>query len=480
MPQPLPGIQHVVLLMFENRSFDNMLGAFYAATKDPVGGGVPAGWSNPDKNGKAVPAWQATAGAKAQTIPFPDPHEEFAHMTKQIISNPPMQGFVKDYATVKRATPKNIMQYYIKQNVPVTQALATTYTASDQYFASGPVQTWPNRLFSLCGTPAYHISAHKPYVNNPEYPDYPLLIGQIGHHHFPSIFDQIDKTHGLSWKVYYGDEAPVAALLSTVYDNWDPIFDDGKTVSLDNFFKDVRENKLPTFSLIEPRYQMISLEGFEAPNSNHPGESLPFGHADIPINISCGERLLAKVFNALAGNPTLFDQTLLVVTYDEHGGLFDHVTPPKAQSPFPDGAVKGFQYDRYGVRVPALFINPYVQRSQSGSPAGVFRPQPPSPPQPAYPFDHTSLLATLQAQFNLAGPPLTARSKVAPTFTGLVSPSNPKIPTQTIPLPKCNWSADDVRRGHAEGMLRSGLISAQRAGVIRSRSRRMKELKEIE
>jgi phospholipase C len=474
MPQPLPGIQHVVLLMFENRSFDNMLGAFYPGTSS--GGGVPAGWSNPGPGGTTVAAWQAPAGAQAQIIPFPDPQEEFVHMTAQIMTTPPMMGFVNDYASVSGATAANIMQYYIAANVPVTQALAARYVVSDQYFASGPVQTWPNRLFSLCGSPAYDISAHTPYVNNTEYPDYPLLIGQITRQQFPSIFDQIDQTHGLSWKVYYGDEAPIAALLSTVWENWDPILDDGKAVYLDNFFKDVRENKLPTFSLIEPRYQMLSFEGFEAPTSNHPGDSLAVGNADVPINISCGERLLAQVFNALAGNQGLFDQTLLIVTYDEHGGLFDHVTPPPAQSPFPGGGVLGFQYDRYGVRVPALFVNPYVQRSQPGSPAGVFRPPQP-PPTPAYPFDHTSLLATLQAQFNLAGPPLSARSKAAPTFTGLVSPSNPKISTQTVPLPTCSWSADGVRTGHATGVLRSGLISAQRAGILRSRSRKMKQLK---
>src|SRR6185503_18459431 len=102
------------------------------------------------------------------------------------------------------------------------------------------------------------------------------------------------------------------------------------------------------------------------------------------------EQLLAKVFQALVANPALFASTLLVVTYDEHGGLFDHVTPPNARSPFPPGAVTGFDYSVYGVRVPALFINPFVK-------PGIFRPPTTTPPSP--PFDHTSLLATLKTQF---------------------------------------------------------------------------------
>ena len=472
MSQPLPGIEHVVLLMFENRSFDNVLGAFYAATTKPDGGGVPSGWSNPGPGSSKVAAWQAPAGSKAQTIPFPDPQESFLHMTSQITTTPPMMGFVKDYATVEGADPKDIMQYYIDANVPVTHALATTYAVSDLYFASGPVQTWPNRLFSLCGTPAYDVEHGTPYLNNDEYPDYPLMIGQIDSSNFPSIFDQIHNA-GLSWKVYYGDEAPIAALLSTVWDNWDPFLDDGKAVYLDRFYHDVRHDKLPAFSLIEPRYQMLGL-GIEAPTSNHPGDSLAVGDSDIPINISCGERLLAQVFNALAANPTLFAKTLLVVTYDEHGGLFDHVTPPKATSPFPSGAVKGFNYDRYGVRVPALFINPRVQRAQKGSPVGIFRP-----PSSNTPFDHTSLLATLQGQFKLPGKPLTRRSAAAPTFAGLVDPGYPAIPTKTISLPKCHWPAFGAEMQHAAPVLLSGFARAQRLGALRSKSRRLKALRKL-
>jgi phospholipase C len=180
-------------------------------------------------------------------------------------------------------------------------------------------------LFSLCGTPCYDPSTQTAYVNNPEYPDYPLMIGQLDQ---LSIFEQLDNA-GHSWKVYYDDESPVSAIIKYVDDNWDKILDGGRVWPFESnpdifhgdFFDDVNNNKLSTLSLIEPRYQMLSALGFKAPNSNHPGDSMAVGHSDIPINVSCGEVLLAKVFQALTANPNLFASTLLIVTYDEHGGV---------------------------------------------------------------------------------------------------------------------------------------------------------------
>ena len=454
MAPPLPNIEHVILLMFENRSFDNVLGAFYPSSPD--GGGVPGNWSNPWAFHQPVAPWQGPAGSATQNIPYPDPQESNVHMADQINTTPPMMGFVNDYATVTGANPPDIMQYFVAQNVPVTQALANTYAVSDRYFASGPVQTWPNRLFSLCGTPCFDAKTKLAYVDNDKYPFYPLLIGQMDQ---LSIFEQLDQA-GHSWKIYYDDEAPVAALIKYVNDRWDHIWDGGNVwpfqshpdIFHGDFFDDVAKSRLPTFSLIEPRYQMLSFRGDIAPNSNHPGDSLPVGKSGIPINVSCGEQLLAQVFQALVANPTLFATTLLIVTYDEHGGVFDHVTPPTATSPFLQGTVTGFDYSSYGVRVPALFINPYVK-------PGIFQA-----PTTALPFDHTSLLATLKAQFNLSGS-LSPRVNVAPTFAGLMNPGQPAIKAPDIPMPACNWDSSTLRRGHADPMIRTALFNAAKRKV---------------
>jgi phospholipase C len=448
---PLPTIEHVILLMFENRSFDNMLGAFYPGTQD--GGGVPSGWSNPWPGNPDVLAWQAQTGGPALDMPYPDPNELYANMSVQINGNGygAMKGFVIDYATVANSSPPDIMQYYTGENVPVTSALAMAYAASDRYFASGPVQTWPNRLFSLCGTPGYDPRTRLAYLNNTEYPEYPFIDGQFN---WPTIFEQLDNA-GASWKVYFEDEVPICAILNYVWENWDWLECGGNVFPFENdpldcgrtFFDDVMNDTLPAFSLIEPRYQMYSFEGDVAPTSNHPGSSSPIDNSGVPINISCGEQMLAKVFQALAANSALFEKTLLIVTYDEHGGLFDHVLPPAAVSPFQPGSVTNFNYDVYGVRVPALFINPYVQ-------PGLF------PPPPDMAFDHTSILATLRDQFGLSGS-LSPRVDQAPTFTGLVDNSLQPIIAPSIPLPQCVWSPPSLEGAHAEPILRSALSRAR-------------------
>jgi phospholipase C len=448
LSQPLPGIDHVILLMFENRSFDNMLGAFYKFNASvPNRGGVPPGFSNP-YGATSVAAWQAPAGSSAQTIPYPDPNEDYVNMQAQI-GNGSMQGYVADYATVKGANPIDIMQYYVAANVPVTYALAMAYAASDRYFASGPVQSWPNRLFSLCGTPGYNPSKKLAYLNNSDYPGYPFINGQLN---YMSIFEQLDNA-GASWKIYYDDLLAIAALVAYVNNKLSNV------VPFDNFFSDVTNNTLPAFSLIEPRYQMFSfLAGDKAPTSNHPGDSLADGSSGIAISISCGEQLLANVFQALALNSELFATTLLIVTYDEHGGLFDHVPPPPAVSPFAQNQVTtGFNYDSYGVRVPALFINPYVQ-------PGLF---PPLSAAALPAFDHTSILATLRDQFGLSSS-LSPRVDIAPTFTGLINPSQQPISPPTIAVPQCVWSPPSSQ-GHAEPIVRNMMGRGSRQGRSRER-----------
>ena len=449
MTEPLTGIEHVVLLMFENRSFDNMLGAFYPASANR--GGVPSGWSNPYQ-GNNVSAWQAPVGSSAQTIPYPDPNELYANMQAQINSSyGPMKGFVADYATVPNATPQDIMQYYCAENVPVTYALAMAYAATDRYFASGPVQTPPNRLFSLCGTPGYDTSTNQAYLNNTDYPLYPGIVGQLS---YSSIFEQLDNAKA-SWKVYFDDLLPIAALLDYVWENMEEKQQSVNVWPFEAFFDDVRNNALPAFSLIEPIYQMYGPKGDVAPNSNHPGSSSPFSDTGIPISISCGEQMLATVFQALVANPTLFAKTLLIVTYDEHGGLFDHVTPPPAVSPFAN-PVNNCKYNFYGVRVPTLFINPYVQ-------PGLF-PPPSTTPLPS--FDHTSILATLRDQFGLSGS-LSPRVDQAPSFTGLVDPNRQPITPPNITAPQCVWSPPSWQ-GHAAPIVRTMLLRGSRQSRRRS------------
>jgi phospholipase C len=166
-----------------------------------------------------------------------------------------------------------------------------------------------------------------------------------------------------------------------------------------------RRGRLPNYSFIEPRYYP-SVWTKKVPNDQHP-----------PHNILYGEQLIATVYNAVRNAPT-WHSTLLIVTYDEHGGCFDHVAPPAAVSPggpYP----AAFAFDRYGVRVPAVLISPYI------SPGKIIRPPQKPAGEPTYPFDHASIIATLQRLFAL-GAPMTPRVAAAPDLLCALSLEQPE------------------------------------------------------
>lgn len=440
--KPLGPIEHVVVLMFENRSFDNVLGGLYP--HGPNFDGVPPGFSNPvdpgDPNSPRIEAFQAATGPDAQVMPFPDPNEDDEDMAAQIAGGT-MQGFVHNYAKAVKAhggdpkSVRNIMQFYrpdLWGNLPVTSVLAATYAVSDRYFGSGPVQTWPNRLFAHCGQPGSYVrdGKHYAYLNNADYPNYDDEDPFDGQLDYRTVFQLLDEANPdpsrTAWKVYYDGEVPISAFLRYVHDRWNWI--EGGNVyayrsdlpDYADFAYDVANGTLPTYSFIEPRYQKYSGSGDIPPNSNHPGgstvdEGLP------PISVHDGELFLMDVFQTLASNRALFEKTLLIVTYDEHGGLFDHVAPPKAVSPFevPAKDFGNFNYSLYGPRVPAIFINPLIRRKVLRPPEGKV-------------FDHTSILSTLCAQFGLKGP-LTPRDAVAPPFVDLIDPGATPVYPERLP-----------------------------------------------
>lgn len=200
-----------------------------------------------------------------------------------------------------------------------------------------------------------------------------------------------------SWRIYHHD-FPQCATLASI---WSELADHLYGFD-DDFMSDAMTGKLPSYSFIEPRYFSNPLLQ-RMPNDQHP-----------PHDVAYGERLIARCNDALRHGRN-WEQTLFIVTYDEHGGLYDHVAPPAAVSPDslrPDG----FGFDRYGVRVPAVLVSPWI-------PAGsVIRPPSAFP----HPFDHTSIIATLRELFQL-GESLTERDKVAPHLLdalSLLSPSN--------------------------------------------------------
>ena len=392
-------IDHVVVLMLENRSFDCMLGRLYPS--GPAFDGLTGDEANllhPPGGGAVtrVGVWNdAAMGPATATIPDPDPGELFVpDMTMQLFglggtpAGPPtMGGFVDSYVRQQAAggahiDPRMVMHYFTPRQVPVISALATSFAVSDRWHASAPCQTWPNRFFAHTATAGGWVN------NNP--PHFPYTM--------PSIFRRLGDA-GRSWKVYFHD-LPQAATLA---DLWTALPTHFRHFERE-FEADAEAGRLPHYSFIEPRYFANQLLG-QVPNDQHP-----------PHNVTYGEQLIASVYNAVRRAPT-WHRTLLVITYDEHGGTYDHVPPPAAVPPGDGPDPDGFRFDRYGVRVPAVLISPWI-------PAGsIIRP---GAWGATHPFDHSSIIATLRRLFDL-GPALTARDAAAPDLLpalSLTSPAN--------------------------------------------------------
>jgi phospholipase C len=394
-------IDRVVVLMLENRSFDCMLGRLYP--KSDGFNGLSSHESNPyhkpDGSVEPIFVWNDEGMEPATaTIPDPDPGELFENMNVQIFGKggranadpPPMNGFVDDYMQQPAAIgaplpdPRAVMHHFTPKQVPVMSRLATAFGVSDQWHAPAPCQTWPNRFFVHTGTAGGYVN------NNPTH--FPYLM--------PSIFRRLED-HNRSWKIYFHD-LPQA---STLADAW---ISGGHFRKFGEFLSDAASGDLPNYSFIEPRYFSSRLLQL-IPNDQHP-----------PHNVIYGEQLLAQVYNALRSAPT-WKKTLFVVTYDEHGGCFDHAPPPLAVPPAMGDTADGFPFDRYGVRVPALIISPFI------APGSVVRSAPAGLPHRGspYPFDHTSIIATLRKLFDL-GAPLTDRDAAAPDLIGPLSLDQPE------------------------------------------------------
>jgi phospholipase C len=406
-------IRHVVVLMLENRSFDCVLGklhpsndSFDGLTDDKVNI-----WHKSDGSKQPIKVWYDPAlDARTVCIPDPDPGELFTDIHMQIHGltddgkpnpgAPEMGGFVDNYMrqppTTPAADPYSVMHYFTPEQVPVISKLAQAFGVSDRWYASAPCQTWPNRFFAHTGTA-------NGYVNNSPT-------------HFPyemeTVFHRLASV-GKTFRIYFHD-FPQSAALSQL---WDHPFEN--FVHYDtSFARDAANGTLPTYSFIEPRYFADPLLNL-MPNDEHP-----------PHNVAYGEQLIASVYNAVRSGPG-WPNTLLVVTYDEHGGCYDHVVPPPAAPPS-KSTTDSYDFGYYGVRVPAVIISPYVR---AGS---VLRPP------DLIPFDHTSIIATLRKLFGFQ--PLTARDAAAPNLLEVLEATPGNNGPESITAPAIPPAATQVAR----------------------------------
>jgi phospholipase C len=410
----LQSIEHFVVLMLENRSFDNLLGGLYPKSKDFDG--LDGSESNTDRSGNVWPLIETPGGDVAGlSVPNPDPGELWQDINVQIFGSgqlhggapyPPrddavadMTGFVDSY-TDPNGRPSRVgydarqimSRYKPDRDVPALATLARQFAVCDSWFASAPNQTWPNRFFVHTGTAAG-------YENNAS----GALFFKM-----PTVFDSFDTAPSKpSWTIYYHDLSQTLTLLELIRKVHN--FHTFKT-----FLQQAREGTLPNYSFIEPRYYSdISLwpPQINLPNDMHP-----------PHIVSFGDQLVATVYNALRANVEMWKKTMFVIIFDEHGGCYDHAPPPKAPPPGPvhgDNPHPAFAFDRYGVRVPAVIASPYIKRNT------ILRPSDNYPEDGAAPFDHASVINTLRQRFGL-GDPLTARVAAAPTLERVLSLGAPE------------------------------------------------------
>lgn len=449
MKQMREQIKHVVVVMLENRSFDNLLGWLYDTDETsglkhippltpgelPFHGlaGLNLGELANSVGDLTVPP---SRGVPVLFSPQYDPHEPYLHVNVQLFGkqdNPAsgtpatMKGFLSDYAT--KWSPRDwdkdkdqiaeVMDCFMPAEVPVINGLAQFYGVSDLWYSSVPTQTNCNRAFANCGTSEGRTDNQGTFGEGKPFPS-------------ATIWNAMEAAGNANWRVYYFDKYPPIRGDTCYTQYMFPEVGDKKHAAhfraFGQFTKDIAGNDLPAYTFIEPQWTYrVGSMGQQGNDYHPPGGTTP------------GEMFLKTIYQALTGNEELWRQTLLVVTFDEHGGTYDHYPPPwGAKPPWeggkpPQDPEHGFKFDRFGVRVPTLFVSPWVEqgtvlRAETGQ----------------TPFDHTSVIATVldwqdipRSDWTTMGGAnyLGARTKNAPTFEGVLNADALRKDNLFTPIP---------------------------------------------
>lgn len=500
-------IKHVVVVMFENRSFDHMLGFLYNDSYknkkadpskiniSPLGHpyeGLTGNETNPDGKNGSVKVFPIDKNDKyAYYMPKMDPGEGFMNTNYQLFgaSIPPFdgkigsnQGFVLDFegkignkyygdppkkkttknttpadSYIKKSYPKDydhskdygnddyqkwykeelppntglkivpkfpgtvpadIMGMHTPDTLPILSNLAKGYAVCDHYYCSVPSETLPNRAFMHMATSQGH------------------LYDEIKRYSAPSIFKNLTD-HGRTWGIFgykakkepytftFCEDISSDTLVTDKNSKPTYILPKGCQSGKYTEFQAALKNKtLPDYTFLEPSWGSYG-------NSQHPN-----------YDVAKGEEYMLDIYNSLRASD-YWENTLLIINYDEHGGCYDHVTPPTGATQPNAAAVNannGFTFDRFGVRVPCVLISPWIEAGT------VYRAQ-------NVPFDHTSILKTLEVLFNL--PPLTARDAAAEDMLSVLTLETARTdnPLENIKPPVADPSV--TVENHASQILRA-------------------------
>jgi phospholipase C len=425
-------IEHVFVLMLENRSFDHMLGFSSIEGADAETGQSTAirGLSGTESN-----CWNGTeyrVSRRADWTMPADPSHEFPDIVRQLCGAsaayprggpyPPIDnsGFIASYMQSGGKDPAEIMKCYTPDQLPVLNALAREFAVCDNWHASLPGPTWPNRMF-------VHAASSGGLDHSPataEIAEWETVSG------FPfpngSVFDRLSAMQ-IRRRLYGGDDFPMLAALKGIG------LGDIRHYSL--FAGDLQQpGYADRYVFIEPSYD--ALNKYRNGTSQHPLS-----------DVTHGEALIRQTYQAIRNSP-VWDSSLLIVTWDEHGGFYDHVRPDVAPAPG-DGAPSkhnqsGFTFTQYGPRVPAVVISPLIPKNVVDHRL----------------YDHASIPATLGSVFGFA--PLTGRDRLAGRLDALCTLQVPRADTpDTLPEPaKSAAEAPDLAAPAAD-LAKAGVASPQ-------------------
>jgi phospholipase C len=390
----LDNLKHIVVLMMENRSFDHMLGGLRAL--DPRINGLTGHETNLDTTNEPAKV-QPLAEFQSQLDPDPDHH--FPAVNKQLFygtpgpgSVPSMNGFVQSYYDQRRDVDhsRKIMYYFKPNDLPVLTTLARSFAVFNGWFSSIPGPTICNRAFAHYGTSFGSVTMNPFEVKKP----------------YLSIYDRMLQG-GRTAKLYYFDQASSTMEVVNLLSNQPAIFG-----TYEQFKQDCAANRLPDYSFIEPNYTDHAGPG---------GGQLLASDQHPDHNVRAGEVFIASIYNAIFDNADLWKSTALLIVYDEHGGIYDHVPPPSLDPRFKDGFTAPsidtggapFAFDRLGVRVPAILVSPWVATGTviTG----------PEDPVNGKTFEHASIPATVTEHFLKSYDARSDREKHANTFLGFLT-----------------------------------------------------------
>jgi phospholipase C len=441
-----PGFDHLVVLMFENRSFDNLLGWLYADEAPPNGQhfeGLSEELSNTAHDGTVVAAHRYSGPTDViMSSPTPDPGEEYPHVNTQLFgtvapksnrgsrihemkapfnapedaSTPTMSGFLQDYIDNfvadhdgRSPTPEEysvVMGSFDPAMLPVFSTLAKNFAVYDHWHCAVPSQTFCNRSF-------FHAGTSHGYVTNGHHGGYKKWLGK--ENASPTIFNRLSDA-GIDWAVYF-DDVTLISLTGFIHAPvLEPYFRTDHFRTMSRFRDDVAQGLLPAYSFIEPRLL------YNHNDMHPPVGAMTETDADGNIvdgaavsDVRAGEALLHEVYSAVraSSSPTGSNamNTMLLVTFDEHGGTYDHVPPPATVPPEGLGETEmGFTFDRLGVRVPAIAISAYTGKGHIVSDV----------------MHHAAVTRTLTAKYGLD--PLPDSTRDVPTLDNAVTLDAPRDP----------------------------------------------------